>query len=199
MLKYVEPKIEHIEYFLGTVIPPHYSTSIVGTATITYKGATVKTGRVELATGTAINDEAGFIGDIKVILEQWREVEFEIKGFKISTSNSAEASYFVALRNSGNDIIKFLNTTTGQIRAETRSGGISTTADIYYDPTYRRDLKIKMTKDEVNYYINNHLLASHTTNIPSNVALNVFVDVKNLASGVARTLEFDSIRITVKP
>lgn len=193
MLNYKEPQIKHVEPFIMTTVPDEFYTTAVGAGVTTFNGAGVKNGRVVLNTGTVANDNAGIWSNIKFKLEAWQKVEFSVKGLKLSHSNPAVLSYFWGLRYDSSNVIRFNQVATGQIQAFNRNATDAVTTNLAFDPVLRRNYKIVMTPTKVKYYINNILVATHTTYIPpSNLLLQMYILVQTLDT-TAKTLEFNEI------
>jgi hypothetical protein len=59
-------------------------------------------------------------------------------------------------------------------------------------------LRIVANSSNVFFYVNNTLVATHTTNIPTSVNLVPYIDIRKTAGSTARTLEVDYSTIDIK-
>ena len=97
-----------------------------------------------------------------------------------------------------NNAIEFINLTGSIIQARTVSNGVATTTDYNVGASVNNyyDYKIVASNTQVDFYFNNLLIASHTTNIPL-VMLNVYFDTSSWAGNVP--VYIDYVRLELAP
>ncbi len=97
-----------------------------------------------------------------------------------------------------NNAIEFINLTGSIIQARTVSNGVATTTDYNVGASVCNyyDYKIVASNSRVDFYFNNSLIATHTTNIPL-VPLNMYFDTSSWAGNVP--VYIDYVRLELAP
>ncbi len=97
-----------------------------------------------------------------------------------------------------NNAIEFINITGSIIQARTVSNGVATTTDYNVGASVCNyyDYKIVASNTKVDFYFNNNLIATHTTNIPL-VPLNVYFDTSSWAGNVPIYINY--VRLELDP
>ncbi|MDD3431724.1 MAG: FISUMP domain-containing protein, partial [Bacteroidales bacterium] len=97
-----------------------------------------------------------------------------------------------------NNAIEFINISGSVIQARTVSGGVATTTDYNVGASVNNyyDYKIVASNSRVDFYFNNTLIATHTTNIPL-VPLNVYFDTSSWAGNVPVSIDY--VRLELDP
>jgi len=97
-----------------------------------------------------------------------------------------------------NNAIEFINTNGSTIQVRTISNGVATTTDYNVGASVANmyNYKIIATSSKVDFYFNNNLIATHTTNIPT-VPLNMYFDASTFMGNVPQTI--DNVKFELMP
>ena len=187
------------EHFLYGVKPSNFTETLAGTATISYSGANLGNGVVNLA-APALNDSALLYMNLPFRIDKWNRIELAFYNTLINCNDDTKIAFSVAVRDvgAGNYVAFGLGSTTSLI-TRTKRDGAETINYFTVTPTKRHDYKIVATANTVDFYCDGSMVFRHTTNIPYDKDLKPALFVKNneTGGGTSKILTCDRVELAL--
>lgn len=186
--------------FLNTLSRTWLAVSAAGTGTITRTGSsTGHQGLISLTTDTTSGDDVTVYANASAVTDCWFTFSelFEVELIAKISSASSMGFAFGTLRNSNGRGAYFAYDTGGSIadttvhcRTISSSGTTDTDSNVAPGTGFNVYTIRQTTPGTVEFYIDDVLVATHTTNIPSTEVQTVFFQVYNRAAS-SRTMTVD--------
>lgn len=190
------------DHFLKGTVPnvADWTTTNVGTGTSTIELPNAGRGRLIVATGVgAVNDRSQIQSLIAPTINNWNRLEAYMLRVSADVHNDTLQTATWGLWDGATTGCRFIQLGTTQVQCRTEVAGVATNTAVNKAITAAGQYRIVARTTSVEFYIDNVLVATHTTNIPTSATLQLRAFMQTLNTGANRRLFCDFAQLQLFP